>query len=70
MTIKKWIPLVTQITTAVLSISGAAIAAYYITAFKTDKFGLYFRDDDQFWFAVGVALMVTAWAIRNWKKTS
>ncbi|MFW2374551.1 MAG: hypothetical protein ACN4GM_15605 [Gammaproteobacteria bacterium] len=48
---------------------GSAITAYSVFAFKGDKFGIYYRDDDQFWLAIGVAMMVLSWAIKNWKST-
>jgi hypothetical protein len=64
----QFIDIVKRGAASALYISGSALASYNITAFKTDKFGTYFRDDNQFWLAVGVALIVTGWAIRNWKK--
>ena len=53
---------------SVLYILGTILAAYNITAFKSDRFGLYFKDDNQLWFAIGAGLIVLAWVIRNWKK--
>jgi len=53
---------------SVLYVSGSALAAYNITAFKSDKFGLYYHDDNQLWFAIGVALFAVGWIVRNWKK--
>jgi hypothetical protein len=64
----KWIEPVKRGAVSVLYVVGSAFAAYNITAFKTDKFGLYFKDDNQLWLAVGVALIAIGWAIRHWKK--
>ena len=52
----------------ILYVFGTVLTAYHITAFKGDKYGLYFRDDDQLWLAIGVGLIAAGWAIRNWKK--
>ncbi len=49
-------------------LAGALLTAYNITAFKTDKFGLFYNDDNQYWLAVGIALLGLGWVIRNWKK--
>ena len=62
-----WIHLARQSAVSVLYISGSMLTAYHITAFKTDKWGLYFHDDNQFWIAIGVGLLIAGWAIRNWK---
>ena len=45
---------------------GAPIAVYHLFAFKGDKFGIYYRDNDQYWLAVGVTMLVIGWIIRNW----
>lgn len=63
-----WIHLARQGTVSALYIGGSALAAYHIIAFRTDKFGLYFQDENQLWFALGVGLLITGWVIRNWKK--
>ncbi len=49
-------------------LAGALLTTYNIMAFKTDKFGLFYNDDNQYWLAVGVALLGLGWVIRNWKK--
>ena len=59
--------LVKQGGVSTLYVLGSALAAYNITAFKSDKFGLYYHDDNQLWFAIGVGMAVIGWAIRNWK---
>ena len=55
---------------AVLYICGAALATYNLFAFKLTKAGnLYFRDDNQLWLSVGVAMIVAALVIKNWNKS-
>ena len=68
MTQLNWINLAKQGAVSVLYIGGSALTAYNFTAFKTDKYGLYFHDDNQFWLATGVGILITGWVIRNWKK--
>lgn len=63
-----WIPLARQVAISALYLAGSMLAAYHITAFKTDKFGLYYHDDNQLWFAIGVGLIMIGWIIRSWKK--
>jgi len=63
-----WINLARQMGVSALYTVGSALTAYNITAFKTDKYGLYFHDDNQLWLAVGVALLLVGWVVRNWKK--
>ena len=41
-----------------LFIIGASITSYYLVAFKVDKYGLYYRDADQLWLSIGVAILV------------
>lgn len=53
---------------SVLYVLGIALTAYHLTAFTNDKFGLYFKDDNQLWLAIGLGLITLGWAIRNWKK--
>lgn len=62
------VDLIKRIGVSALYALGTAFAAYNITAFKSDKFGLYFKDDNQLWFAIGIGLITVGWAIRNWKK--
>jgi len=63
-----WIPMVRQGAVALLYIVGSMLAAYHITAFKSDKYGVYYQDDNQLWLAIGVGLIVIGWIVRNWKK--
>lgn len=62
------IPLARQVAVSLLYFAGTMLAAYHIIAFKSDKFGVYYQDDNQLWFAVGAGLLVIGWAVRNWKK--
>ena len=62
------VDLIKRVAVSILYVIGASLAAYHLTAFKTDKFGLYFKDGDQLWFAIGVGMIVIGWTIRNWKK--
>ena len=53
---------------SLLYIIGLALMAYNFIAFKTDKFGIYYVDDNQMWFAIGAATVATGWVVRNWRK--
>ena len=53
---------------SILLVLGTALAFYNAAAFRTDKYGLYFKDDNQLWLAIGVAMLAAAWLLRNWKK--
>lgn len=63
-----WINLARQVAVSALYTVGSALAAYNITAFKSDKYGLYYHDDNQLWLAIGVGLAIAGWVVRNWKK--
>lgn len=52
----------------VLVLVGSCVSTYYLFAFKVDKFGLYYRDSDQFNLSIGVGILVIAWFVKNWKK--
>ena len=54
--------------TSILYILGLALMAYNFIAFKSDKFGIYYADDNQLWFAIGAATVATGWVVRNWRK--
>ena len=47
---------------------GSAVAVYHLFAFKGDKFGIYYRDGDQYWLAFGVGMLVLGYFIKNWNK--
>lgn len=51
-----------------LYIIGGSITCYYMVAFKVDKYGLYYKDEDQLWLSIGVAILILGWSIKNWKK--
>jgi hypothetical protein len=53
---------------AVAYIVGAALITYNVFAVKVDKFGYYFKDQNQLWLAIGVAVFAVGLVIRNWKK--
>jgi len=53
---------------SILYAVGSALTAYNITAFKSDKYGVYFVDDNQLWLAIGVGMLAVGWLTRNWKK--
>lgn len=48
--------------------SGSALVTYNLFAFRVDKFGFYYKDDAQFWLAIGVGTVVLGWLVKNWKK--
>ena len=50
-----------------LFIIGGSVTSYYLVAFRVDKFGLYYKDADQLWLSIGVAILVLGWSIKNWK---
>jgi len=58
-----------RIIVATLVTLGSTIAAYHLFAFKGDKYGIYYRDPDQYWLAFGVGMVVLGWFIKNWKST-
>lgn len=60
---------ITRIIVTTLFTLGSSIAAYHLFAFKGDKFGIYYRDGDQYWLAFGVGMVVLGWFIKNWKST-
>ena len=54
---------------AVLYIGGAMLTTFNLFAFKLTKAGsIYFRDDNQLWLAIGVAMIVAGLSIKNWNK--
>lgn len=53
---------------SILYVSGSMLTLYNLAAFKSDKFGLYYKDGNQLWLAIGVTLIVAGWLTRNWKK--
>ena len=52
---------------ALLYLLGTMLCTFNLLAFKSDKFGVYYQDENQWWFAVGGAMLLVAWLIRNWK---
>ena len=63
------VDLIKRIGVSVLYVVGMGLAAYHIIAFRVAKNGgLYFKDENQLWFAIGVGLITVGWVIRNWKK--
>lgn len=58
-----------KIVQAVAYILGSALFCYNITAFKVEKHGsYYFLDKNQYWLAIGVALIALGLIVRHWKK--
>ena len=53
---------------SILYVAGLALAFYNITAFRTDQYGLYFKDENQLWLAIGVSMLATGWLIRSWNR--
>jgi hypothetical protein len=51
-----------------LYIIGGSISSYYLFAFKVDKYGLYYKDGDQLWLAIGIGILILGWFVKNWKK--
>ncbi|MDH5434081.1 MAG: hypothetical protein OEY19_09055 [Gammaproteobacteria bacterium] len=60
--------LVNKLVFSVVLVIGVCMTTYYLFAIKVDKFGHYYKDEDQFSLAIGVGLLVVAWLMRNWKK--
>jgi len=52
----------------ILYIIGGSISSYYLVAFKVDKYGLYYKDADQLWLAIGIGILILGWFVKNWKK--
>ena len=59
---------VMKIGNAAAILAGTTLIAFNIIAFTADKYGLYFRDDNQYWLAAGVGLLTVSWLIRNWRQ--
>ncbi|MEN8169939.1 MAG: hypothetical protein ABFS08_06920 [Pseudomonadota bacterium] len=57
-----------KILMVVLYLVGTMLTAFNLLAFKSDKYSLFYKDVNQWWFAVGVSILMTVWIIRNWKK--
>lgn len=62
------IELIKRMVISILFVSGTMLFLYNVTAFRVDKFGLYYKDGNQLWLAIGATLLVVGWLIRNWKK--
>ena len=62
------VDLIKRVVVSILYILGTPLAAYHLTAFKNDKVGMYFKDGNQLWLAIGIGMVVVGWVIRNWKK--
>lgn len=56
---------ISQATTLVL---GAAFTSFNLFSFTVAKNGYYFKDDNQYWLALGVSLLAVNYLIKNWKK--
>ncbi len=52
---------------ALLYLLGTMLCTFNLLAFKSDKYGVYFQDENQWWFATGAMLLLAAWLVRNWK---
>lgn len=53
---------------ALLYLLGTMLCAFNLLAFTADKYGLYYKDENQWWFATGAAFLLVAWLYRNWQK--
>jgi|GEM_PF-1601252 len=59
-----------RVAVSILYGSGTMLTVFNLSSFKGDKFGLYFKDGNQFWLSLGATLIVAGWLTRNWKKLS
>ena len=57
-----------KIIQAAAYILGTAIFAFNITAFRISQGANYFKDNNQYWIAIGASLIVLGLIIRHWKK--
>ena len=48
--------------------AGTMLSAFNLLAFTSDRHGVYYKDVNQWWFAIGVTMLLLAWISRNWKK--
>ena len=60
--------LIFKLSKIVTFLIGVAFTAYNLFAFKVDKSGYYFHDDNQLWLSFGVSFLAIAYVIKNWKK--
>ncbi len=54
--------------TVLLYIAGTMLSVFNILAFTADKYGLYYRDENQWWAAIGISMLLVVWIMQNWKK--
>jgi hypothetical protein len=57
-----------KLISTVLFVVGGSVSSYYLTAFRVDKFGLYYKDADQLGLSIGIGILIFAWFVKNWKK--
>ena len=57
-----------KLISTILFIVGGSVSSYYLTAFRVDKYGLYYKDGDQLGLSIGVGILIFAWFVKNWKK--
>ncbi|MCK4841212.1 MAG: hypothetical protein KAT04_04940 [Methylococcales bacterium] len=51
-----------------LYLSGSMLISFNLLAFTADRHGLYYKDENQWWFATGLTILMLIWIIKNWKK--
>ena len=59
--------LILKISQAVSLILGVAFTSFNLISFTVVKNGYYFKDDKQYWLALGVSLLAVNYLIKNWK---
>ncbi len=65
---KAMIELGRKVAIAVFCLLGTMLTAFNLLAFKSDKYGVYYQDANQWWFAIGAGMFLLVWLARNWKK--
>jgi|LGVF01.2.fsa_nt_gb uncharacterized ion transporter superfamily protein YfcC len=60
--------LILKVSQATSLILGVAFTSFNLISFTVVKNGYYFKDDNQYWLALGVSLLAVNYVMRNWKK--
>jgi len=53
---------------ALIYVVGSMLTAFNLLAFTADKYGHYYKDENQWWFAIGVAMLLLPWLRKKWKE--
>jgi len=60
--------LILKIAQAASLVIGVALTGFNLISFTVVKNGYYFKDDNQYWLALGLSLLAVNYVIKNWNK--